>query len=316
MTRKLMLTILIITVLIMGAGCDNETESKTSTGGKIHAFIGGDEGLNVMFMEGAPPDEVYDNNYPFSLNVRLENVGEADIDPGQAKIRITGINPSDFGSPVLVKSVASDLRGAKLDPQGNEIAGGIENLEFTGFQAAPLVGTVEFNIKADVCYPYKTTTIAQICMLEDLLGKTRKANEKPFCEVNADIEFENSGAPVQITDFTETATGQDKVSFTFKIKHVGDGSIYKLGSDCSPEISNKDKVRVKVDTGLPGAVTCSGIGGNEGEINLFGNNQQELAVVCNQPLSTDRVDSEKQIKVELTYLYKDSVITPLKVRDI
>lgn len=305
----------ILVLLLFAAGCgEGDTAEKTDTGGKGNAFIGGDKGLDIKFMEGAPPDEVYDLDYPFSINVRMENVGEYDVDPSAATVRVTGINPADFGNPTLEANV-EELNGAKLDPQGNEIAGGITNVEFSELQAAPITGTVEYNIKADVCYPYGTITVSKICLLEDLLGTTRKAGEEPFCEVTEDKDHENSGAPVHITDFRQAATGKDKISFTFEVGHVGDGLIFKQGVACDPAMANKDKINVAVETGLDG-LSCSGIGGEEGELNLYGSENQKMSVTCTQPLPVDRADSEKQVKITLTYDYKDSVVTPLKVTHI
>jgi len=241
-------------------------------------------------------------------------VGEYNIAENDAKISITGINPTDFGNPNF-ENTAEELLGAKLDPQGNDIAGGISNVEFSGLQATPITGTVEYNIKADVCYPYGTTTVSKICVLEDLLGTTRKSGEKPFCEVTDNKDYENSGAPVQITDFKQAATGKDKISFTFEVSHVGDGLIFKSESGCEPSMANKDKVYVKVESGLDG-LTCSSIGGSEGNLNLYGAESQKMSVTCSQTLPAQRSDSEKQIKISLTYNYKDSVITPVKVTHI
>ncbi len=324
--NKRIISIIMVGFLLIALGCGDKDKGTTadgggttSRGGSTDSFIGGDVGLDVKFMEGAPPSEVYDLEYSFGINVRLENQGEYDVPKDSVTLKITGIDPSDFGKngSALTKTNSEELLGAKIDPQGNEIAGGIANIDFEGLQAKPVTGNVQFNIRSEVCYPYGTTAIAQACILEDLLGTTRKAGEEPFCEVTGEKTVENSGAPVQITSFSQSATGKDKVSFTFEVGHVGEGLLFKNASNCEAGLANKDKVYVKVVSDMPD-LSCSGLSGsNEGEVSLYGEEGGEKrSVVCTQKLAADRTDSEKQVKITLQYAYKEKVDTELLVKHV
>tara|TARA_Y100000034_G_scaffold131804_1_gene193360 strand:+ start:1293 stop:2240 length:948 start_codon:yes stop_codon:yes gene_type:complete len=311
--------LMLLFVLLFIVGCEeNGTTDTTSTGASTSAFVGGDKGLEITFVKGTPPEEVFDSNYPFNINLRLENVGEADIAKDQAIIRVKGISPADFGNVVLENKNKLDLRGANLDPNGNVVDGGIETIDFADLQASEVTGNVEYPLVGEVCYPYKTKTVAKICILEDLLGKTRKAGEEPLCIPDETKDVENSGAPVKIENFKEVAVAEDKISFSFDIVHVGDGLIFKEEGTCEPKLEDKNKVILKVDSGIENAeLKCNELGGGtKGEVNLFGDSKSETrSVVCTQALP-ERTDSEKQINIEISYRYQDRVESNIIVKHI
>lgn len=301
--------ILMISLLII-TGCEENNTDGTST-----SFIGGDDGLKIEFIKNAPPEEVFDADYPFSISLKMENIGEWDIDnPSDATVRITGINPLDFGktSAELTKNVDSEMR-AKRRVDGDVLRGTISNVEFQGLQYQGSVSsTVELPLRADVCYAYGTKANTKICVLEDLLGTERREEKDEVCDPNEAKDLDNSGAPVQVKNFRQSAISKDKLSFSFSINHVGSGVISKRGSECSDEIANKDKVLVSVNTGLSG-LTCSGIeaGGNFGETTLYDGTRE---IVCTQPLPPQRSNYEKQISITLEYDYEDSLDTAIKVK--
>lgn len=311
MDKKYFLALVLIGTLFIFGCAEEEVEIEV---GK--AFVGGMQGLEISFTEGAPPDVVYDMNFPFSINVRLENVGEWDIvNAADTTVSIIGIDPSDFGVTLadLKKDSTVPLLGKRLDQLGNVVRGSIANIDFPNLQyQQPVVGKVDFILRADVCYEYGTKANTKICVLEDLLGVTRAIDEASVCEPNEDKPFENSGAPVQITSVRETATGVDRISVMFEISHVGDGVVFRRDTECDPSIANKDKVYVKIDTGLPG-LSCSGIegGGDEGFVTLYGGKRQ---IICTQQLPTPRGNYEKPITAELTYGYRQHIDKTLSVR--
>ena len=304
--------LLIITAVVLIAGCAPEEEPVAEG---VKAFIGGDNGLDIQFSEGAPPDVVYDKDFPFDINIKIENAGEWDIENSDdATITIIGIEPESFGKTLSQLNKDSDvsLNGAGYDPQGNVIQGTITNINFPNFQyQEEIVGSIELPIVARVCYEYGTRINTKICVLEDLLGTTRRTGEEPVCDPNENKAFENSGAPVHITSFKESVVAVDRISFTFTVSHVGEGSVSRMDTECSTTIADKDKIYIKVNTGLPG-LTCSGIegGGSEGYTTLFSGAR---TVICTQPLSTPRGDFEKPISIELQYAYTQHIGETLTV---
>ena len=334
--KTLMLLISIMVIII--AGCEGGSSSgsgtTTKTGGSTKAFVGGTVGLEAKFLSGAPPDEVNDQDFPFDINIIIENQGEYDVSKNKTTLEITGIHPPDFGKTqeqLRVNSAPEDLFGAKKDSQGNTIAGAsvifdtFSDLEFQ----KPISGSPKFIIRANLCYTYGTNAIAQVCVLEDLTGRTRKTGELPLCEpTNNNIEVENSGAPVHVDNFAQTVTGKDKISFSFNIKHKGEkeNRVAERGSECSSEVAKKDKIFVTVDTGLAG-LKCSGLssgtvndedGVEEGYVKLFGESAgtEERAVFCSQPLPAERTDFQKQVKITIEYDYRQHIDKELTVKHI
>lgn len=316
--------ILMMLILAFSAGCSKQTTDEQKTTGTASPFLTGTEGLAVSFQSGAPPSEVYDEDFNFDINVKLENMGEQTIGAGKAKLKITGINPADFGNPKLDSAIGDELIAARKDPAGNILQGGITNINFEKLQAEKVTGEVSFNLRAEVCYPYQTRAISQICVLEDLLGTTRKAGETPSCEPNpTQVTSEASAGPLTIEKFKQSVIGKDKISFTFDVKHRGAGRIYQKDSGCDAVISNKNKVTVKVDTGNLGTLSCSGLSnGNDGEVTLFSQAGTTTAggevrtIVCTQTI-TSPADYTRPVTITLDYDY-ESITQPiaLKVKHI
>ena len=314
LNKIILLSILLISLFIFG--CEGEGDQPTTS---ERAFIGGERGLELAFFEGAPPEEVFDRDFPFSIAIQIQNVGEWDVDSNDATFTIKGLNPEDFGKSLseLKKQSPEDLNGAYRDPEGRAIEGTLTSLEFENLQYQDQVaGTVTFIVRADTCYEYGTRVTSKICVLEDLLGITRRTGEVPVCEPNAAKDTENSGAPVHVFNLEETVVAVDKISFTFDIRHErkGLGVIHEKNTDCSPEYVDQNRVYVEVDTGIPG-LSCSGLEGgtNEGFITLF---KGERRVLCQQPLPTPRGDYEKPIEITLTYGYSEYIEKELKVKHI
>ena len=265
MTIKKGLVFLIAAMLIVFTGCDNNSSTSTGAG---KAFIGGTQGLVLGFIDGAPPREVFDTSSDFSVSIRMENVGEFAVDSNSVQnmpvLKITGVDPADFGhSGELRTIITEELMGTSMDAQGNIIQGTMYTVDFPetgGLQYGKEVsGSVTFNLRANLCYEYGTKAQAKLCVREDLLGTKGKA---AACNVNEEKRVENSGAPIQITSLKESVMGKNKISFMFKISHVGSGRVYQQGLSPACDASsyaNKDKVWVEVTSPDLGQMTCSGL---------------------------------------------------------
>lgn len=310
MIKKFFFAVL-LSLAVLIAGCAEEDDVIKP---KEKAFIGGKQGLVMEFLPGAPPEEVFDSNNPFSIDIKLENKGEWDVDMNDATIRITGIDPTDFGLVTgnLTKHPDENLTAAQRDPQGNVIQGAITNIEFPGLEYVDTVaGFVQFNIKAENCFEYGTKAQSQLCMKEDLLGKT---GEKGVCNPNEEKIVDNSGAPVHVTTLTESVSGRDKISFVFNIKHVGDGRVYRKATSCSTDFNDRSKVFVTVNDPQIGVLTCSGLegGSTTGFATLF---DDERSIRCTVNVNEASLgDYEKVLNIEVEYGYKESIETPLIVK--
>jgi hypothetical protein len=310
MNKKIIALILVISVLFL-SGCKQETGTGTL---QKDPFIGGTAGLLISFQKDAPPAEVFDSkNYPFDVEVKLKNEGETEVKKENVFVKLKGVDPAEFGlSPSdFTKSPSEDLTATKKDAQGTVIEGATTYVTFSNFNyQGKVVGNTQFPIWAEACYVYGTTAQAELCVKENLLSMDDK-----ICKVNEKKKIFNSGAPVQISEFEESARGKNTLAFTFKIEHTVKGNVYTKGTKCdSTSRVNENKVWINVDTGIPGT-DCPGLSegtGTSGYVILY---EGERIIRCSQPVSTT-TDYMKPIKIELTYDYLDDISTNVIVKPV
>ncbi|MBU2562030.1 MAG: hypothetical protein KKD17_07080 [Nanoarchaeota archaeon] len=319
--RKAILITFVAFLLIFAAGC-NKQDKQGVVGSK---FVGGTEGLSISFAPGSIPDKILDKDQPFGISVVLTNKGDHTIENGaDATVKITGIDPADFGVSAgdLVQDSPGTIRGAQKDVQGAVIQGETVSLDFPASGASlahqkTIAGSVTYNVRADVCYKYGTVANTKLCVLEDILG-TRGSSGK-LCQINEDKVVDNSGAPVQVASFRESVSSANKVSFVFKIKHMGTGTVHEMGSECAKEFQQKDKVHVKVDTGISDGLTCSGLQDSAASGSVYEGNAQllngEREIRCTQNINSP-TDLEKLVIIELTYDYDQHIEKRLEVQHV
>ena len=300
---KSFFSLLLITIL---AGCAQETGPAMTD-----PFIGGTTGLTMEFIDGAPPAEVYDgNSFPFTAVIKLENVGETDIAIGAATLKISGIDPADFGTTAssLSQGTSEILLGSKKGAEGNIIEGGILHITFpsTGDfnYESELSGNIQFPFLANLCYKYATKTNTMLCIKEDPLSTT-----ETICSSNEAKQTFNSGAPVQIANFKETPRGDDKIAFTFDVIHRGTGKIFGQNSGCEDSITNKNKVFLTVNTGIDG-LECTGLT-EGGYLTLY---EGKRSVTCSQSVSGATGDFEKVTEITIDYDYEQEKLTHVLVK--
>lgn len=302
--------LLLLCLLTLAACAQNNGQQGPELAGS--QFIGGTTGIVPEFLPGSPPDVVYDGgNFPFDVVVALNNKGEFHVPAENARVEISGIRGEEFGvsQASLVNHPDQDVLGRQLDSSGNVLETSPSYVEFSGLNhQQPIVGSSQtFPIQASVCYLYGTVASTQLCSRENLL------NPRPggICAINEDKTVSNSGAPVQVSSVRENTRAHDRVGFTFKVVHSGQGVIYKDGSGCDQNDRRlENQVGVRVTTGLPG-LACSGLdSGNQGTITLFGG---EKTVTCTQEIPTP-ADFEFPVTVELIYDYEERVTTQVQVK--
>lgn len=309
-------------MLLLAIGCSGGDKNNTAAGSK---FIGGTEGLSISFAPGSLPDKVLDKDQPFAVTVVVTNKGDHTIDNvADATVRITGIDPVDFGVSAsdLVQDSPTTIRGAQKDLQGQVIQGETISLDFPGNGAnlqhqKEIAGAVTYNIRADICYKYGTVANTKLCVLQDILGT--KSIKNQLCTVTEDKVVDNSGGPVQVAAFRESASSSSMVSFLIKLKHVGTGTIHEAASECNQDFQKKDKVHIKIDTGLSDGLTCSGLQNGAATGSIYEGDAQLLSgereVRCTQTVNNP-VDLEKLVTVELTYDYDQFITKPLEVQHV
>ncbi len=302
------LIIILALALIFIAAC---TPVSTPNTGR---YNGGDEGLTVTFLEGEPPESVLDNNQEdFDLSVLVENVGEADIKPGAVIVTLNGIERDAFKLRSLTEKNTIEILGVKK--LSDRIQDG-ESAEIR-FQDANYQESLPFDfdveVRADVCYDYVSTAVADVCLKSD--ASQRRTDDN--CEIdNKAVDVDNSGAPVHITNFAQNARGSTAIGFTFDVVKVGSGDVFPPGNfkdKCTVDSDNDDTVKVTVDflsrDNL--GVDCTTLQGSTGLIRLTGGQKTVRCTVNTQSLQD--IAFEKPLRITVDYMYKTSTETAFAV---
>lgn len=314
--------LLLLFVLVFLIGCQ-EQPAETGNSFSGSQFFGGEEGLSIEFVTGAPPDEVVDQGQPFGASVLISNKGDDDVNSGDYKVTITGIDPALFSSSpsAMSQNPSDNLRAAQVDASGTRIEGAKTTVDFPqggSFQhSTQIAGAVTYNIKADLCYEYTSKANTKLCILSDILGTQGRADE--LCEISEEKPVDKSGAPIKVTNFIESAGASDKVSFVFTIKHTGKGSVHELNSGCSDDFSDRNKVTVKIDTGVSGTLSCSGISDGSASGSVYTGNVQllngEREIRCTQTVANP-ADFESLVSIDVDYDYRSSASKQIRVKHI
>ncbi len=325
-SRTLLLTLLFFAILI--AGCQQDGAKGPSI---TSAFIGGTSAMKVAFIENSPPSEVTDmptgqTGFPFDASVTIENFGESDINANSVKLTLSGFFPADFDTDATeitqTYPASGVFRGVSKDPDGNRIQGDIAQVIFPKTPAKKfkynkvLAGNQQFPFRVDVCYPYKTKVVSQVCLMGDFTSK-----RKTICSPTGSRPASNSGAPVHVTSVTQSVGGRNKLLLNFEIKKTGTSELFKPSATagCSDAFTNKDRIGVDISTGIPG-LKCLGLLGGQpvgtsafsGEVLL---SNGAASFTCMQDY-TGGTDSLKTFDVTLSYFARDSATTNVLVKHL
>jgi len=70
--KKMLIIGIILTSLLLLTGCGEGGDQQV--GPSSTPFVGGTTALSMVFMEGAPPERIFDNgNGGFAISIRVEN---------------------------------------------------------------------------------------------------------------------------------------------------------------------------------------------------------------------------------------------------
>lgn len=304
MRKSLVLFLALVTILLISTGCE---DTGNQGGEATTPYIGGQAGLSVQFVDDAPPPEVFDRSqYPFNIEVKLLNNGEADINKNDVKVVISGLNPADFGkteSFFIRSGISEDILATYKDYEGNIIKATDVIAVFPGLNFKDtLTGNFNTKVRADVCYTYKTDAVSTGCIKPNPL----REDTTDICLVKEKKTIYNSGAPIQIESFEELPSGTDKVRYIFTIKHVGTGKVFTPKSKCPDSREAQNKLHFKLEFPAEGNnvdFECAGLVdgvSKEGDIIL----RDGTAVVrCTQVQASSIVfDQRLQVKLDYDYL--------------
>lgn len=184
----------------------------------LHA---GADAVKVDFVANAPPESVYEQT-PVPLVVTLKNNGAYDINNGYLALAV-----DKYISLVSESVTAFNLAGrTQYTPEGES-----QYINFIANAMAldPHSQIHSAEVRATVCYPYKTRATATVCI--DTAVYNPNVRDKP-CEIKS-LKFSGQGAPVGISkvDTNMIPAQGDMVipEFIIYIDNLGKGLVVDSG---------------------------------------------------------------------------------------
>jgi hypothetical protein len=319
---------IIITSFLLITGCTgNNSSGANQNSYSLDSFNGGKKALDFEFVEGMPPEKIKDNGLqPFQVRISARNEGEFDIEEGKTHVRLAGFNPDDLNINDTSKSFPA-IRGFLVQGE-NIIPGQEQRVIFSGLKYVENLasGIYPLTINANLCYPYETRAIAEVCIAGNTIPTLEENYEN--CQIEGSKQFSNSGAPVYIENVEQFSNGGSSILMQFDIVHdpeSGNGRVFKsntIDSECNidgnlptkPEVIEfEDKIQVEVEGGL-GSLDCESTGTNSFEAILDGNGR--TTVTCIQDTSNQGDAYSKLFVVTLKYDYLDRISTVVNVEHI
>lgn len=327
--KKAILILLVLLSTILAACSTNDESANTFA---YNPYIGGTEGVRLEFIQGQPPQEegaILDNGQSsFAVGLQLTNVGEHDLEPGDAEVELRGILPEQFGLSIndMKLNLQDPLSGARKNLDGSVLPGQFATITFEDLSYQPNArGDIPKTFQVDLCYEYKTYTTTPVCIADDVTNALTDIEDAEICAVNGVKQVRSSGGPVQVTDLKQLPQGGSKISIIFTLSHVGIGSIFKTGSPngCDDNLQNTDRNKVDVYVSLPdtssATVTCQGFSGSGsvavGEVTLWEGNPRTVTCTIEGGSGGDII-YEDLLEVELEYMYGQSSSVTALIKDI
>lgn len=316
MKRGITILILLISILII-SGCKDFGFGKNKIEPKQQqAFVGGTKGLEIAFTLDQPPNIVLDNGQEtFFITLLVKNVGEFNIPVGKLAASLSGVQQSSFAIRSMNIINNFELFGISKDREFVS-PGGEDFLEFgeASFKS-DIPGTTSFPLRADVCYLYQTKAVSSICLKKDILRKSFS----DVCDINNNnIQVDNSGGPIQITNVRESSVGNNKVKVSFKILNKDVGAVYEPGTfsnACVGHEEDKDRVKVTVSNPMNNFnIECVQFGNrNTGVVKLI-NKEKDISCLISTS-NLQEVSFKDILLFTADYQYRQAVTTTLVVEN-
>ena len=250
----------------------------------IDYYVGND-GLQLEFLEGLPPNEVNEDEN-FEVHALVHNLGAYDV-VGQtsASIKIT------HDSAILDQLNTGDVQDS-IELMGKSINfrnGQQEFFVLGRYSAGEIFGSFERmqpTVYATLCYPYQTSFAREICVDTDIGDNDPRTQA---CEVEPVLTFgEGQGAPIAVSRVETTFEPIGPYvtpAFTFTIQNRADGIFY-LNDDSTCQEPNEDTIyQLEVIARLGNdTLTCPEtvrLQDGEAEIDCYLDNSQLLGTRAN-----------------------------------
>ncbi len=307
--------ILILSLVLVLAACTGGG-SKTTSGGFVGGKIGVSTTLTIDSTSGG--NKVLDSgNENFRILVNLQNQGEHTIGENYVLVTLNGVNFDAFSIANPTQTNILPLPGIRLEA-GKKTTPAQIIIPYNANYKTKEDADRTITLTGDVCYAYETVSrVKNLCLRKQItsLGGTGA------CKVEETKLAENSAAPLQLTTFSERPAGESKVSIYIKADNAGKGALYNKDylaqGKCIESTQDKNKVFVIVEltefSNSAELITCSGLNGNAGFVDVI---QNSLQLSCNIDTSklTQETSFETPLRVTFNYVYKDSASTTINIK--
>lgn len=194
-TKTINIILLLILLMITIQGC---TDGRRP-GPPI--FVG-THGLELKFLNNAPPDVVYEQS-EVSIFIELWNRGAYTVPPYDTLINLR-FNPLYFSQDnsdqnfFLTSNPTGQIQGAIIGktetwPEGEKFIFPLTKLNINEIPGTREMPTTELELVA--CYAYKTFLSEMICLDTDIY----QVDENPICRNKGRFTYSSQGAPIAIT---------------------------------------------------------------------------------------------------------------------
>ena len=299
-------TIIFLILLTFLTSCGVISQSKEQI--QIPEVHSGTQGIVLEFMEGMPPNEIYQGRH-FEIMLNIYNKGAADIKGGMLKISTEAQQISIEGE----RDLRFDIEGKSVfNPEGTQTRKSFRA------QAQPLIAQIEtYNtpITATACYPYHTEATALMCIDTDIAGMVKN---KP-CRPTTQVMTGGQGGPVAITSVEPKMTTHkdpEKIQpeFLIKLQNKGTGQAMKslkvydacTGKPLGQDSWNVVEISAEMsDTPL----TC------KPEIIRI---STDTTVICSfeQGIEKNRGTYTAPLSIKLNYGYMDRIVKNIQVKKL
>lgn len=292
-----------VAALLFVSGCQEEVIVE---GGP---FVGGNSGISLSFVEGAPISE-FSVTESVPIQIMLKNNGEYNLPAESAEIALYGLKMSDYGLSADYGIVPGSLLGIKKDfiEEGAELLVDAGTMKYSG--SVPT--SYGFNLKAKVCYPYKTEARIEACALSRSIISS---GGEEVCDILGEKHSGTrvSSSPIQITSFTEVLSGTNEVLFKIEVANLGSGDVFQDTSECSELATaalEKNKIHYRIEQSDVVCTSFDGIESNEGYLRL---NNGRKTLICKMPVENTGAGYTREIAIYLDFKYVESISKDLMI---
>lgn len=311
--KRQILTVILIVSLIILSSC---TGTRNREGERISErdYRRGTQGLELEFMDNAPPDKIYAGN-DMDIIIEVRNLGAyPDTDSFDGKLELYGFDEKAFSGERWDGGnfLSSDLQGrSQFSPQGGREAKRYHiDRVYTLFNSE----FYEPTIVAAACYKYRTIAEPLVCIDPEPYSIFDEEKVCTIRQAGETYRLTSQGAPVAVTRVEEEITSNN-IHFSIYIDNVGDGKVIdeNVRNDCPFDLDYNDVDRVLVRAKLPfdSSPKCQPRGDYRDPVILDENGKGFIFCTFRKPASKSAFETVLQI--QLDYRYMDWIEKEIKI---